>query len=126
MDFVYPVGSYYMTNDASFNPNTQFPGTTWVKLEGAFLYAAESSGTYTVGQTGGDKNSVAKHTHKTDGSGKNMAYFVSNTGGTVGGNGGWYSENCISYSTGLKTSETGIDDGNMPPWKAVIMWERTV
>ena len=69
------------------------------------LYAAATSGTYRAGQSGGSKTSVAKHTHKTDGSGKNMAYFVSNTGGTVGGNGGWYSENCICYSTVLNTGE---------------------
>ena len=48
-DYVYPVGSIYMTTAAT-NPGTIFGGT-WAKIESKFLVGASS--TYAVGSTGG-------------------------------------------------------------------------
>ena len=49
-DYVYPIGSIYMTTEAT-NPGTIFGGT-WAKIESKFLIGASS--TYAVGSTGGN------------------------------------------------------------------------
>jgi microcystin-dependent protein len=64
-DYVYPVGSIYMTTSAT-NPGTIFGGT-WAKIENRFLIGA--SGTYSVGTTGGSTTqtltttNMPSHTH---------------------------------------------------------------
>lgn len=64
-DYVYPVGSIYMTTSA-MNPGTIFGGT-WAKIENRFLIGA--SGTYSVGTTGGSTTqtltttNIPSHTH---------------------------------------------------------------
>lgn len=64
-DYVYPVGSIYMTTSAT-NPGTIFGGT-WAKIENRFLIGA--SGTYSVGTTGGSTTqtltttNMPPHTH---------------------------------------------------------------
>lgn len=44
MQKAHPVGSYYISNDAT-SPETLFPGTTWEKIEGYFLRAASDTAT---------------------------------------------------------------------------------
>lgn len=54
IDIIYPVGSYYETTNNSFNPNSAWAGTTWVKItDGRTLIAG--GGDYTVGNTYGEK-----------------------------------------------------------------------
>ena len=58
MDFiniVYPVGSYYETSDASFDPNVSWGGT-WVEDTAGRVLVANDTGTFeTVGATGGEE-----------------------------------------------------------------------
>lgn len=54
IDIIYPVGTYYETTDATFNPNTAWAGTTWQKItDGRVLIAG--GGDYTVGSNYGEK-----------------------------------------------------------------------
>ena len=67
IDLIYPIGAIYITVSAEFNPNTAFYGTTWVKIEDAYLYAKLS--TETAGSTYGDTDykisteQLPAHTH---------------------------------------------------------------
>lgn len=54
IDIIYPVGSFYETTNISFNPNTAWTGTTWVKItDGRVLIAG--GGDYNVGTNYGEK-----------------------------------------------------------------------
>ena len=54
IDIIYPVGTYYETTNASFNPNVAWSGTTWQKItDGRVLIAG--GGDYTVGSNYGEK-----------------------------------------------------------------------
>ena len=54
IDIIYPVGTYYETTDATFNPNTAWAGTTWEKItDGRVLIAGGDE--YTVGTNYGEK-----------------------------------------------------------------------
>lgn len=55
---VYPIGSLYWTSkapDNGGNPNTLFPGTTWERLMGAFIWAADDNDTVTPAVAGSAK-----------------------------------------------------------------------
>lgn len=52
IDLFLPVGHLIWTSNANFNPNTQYPGTTWTQIKDRFILAAGD--TYTNGSTGGD------------------------------------------------------------------------
>lgn len=53
VDLIYPVGSYYETSKANFNPNTYWGGTWELEPAGRVNISGASSGTYTVPNTGG-------------------------------------------------------------------------
>jgi hypothetical protein len=60
IDLFYPVGSYYETSDANFNPNTAWGGT-WVEDSAGRVTVAKDAGTFSnIGSTGGNEN----HTHQ--------------------------------------------------------------
>lgn len=65
---VYPVGSYYETSDANFDPNTAWGGT-WVKDSEGKVLVATGTG-FSLGETGGAKqvsiveNNVPRHNHE--------------------------------------------------------------
>ena len=57
LDLFYPIGTYYETSNANFNPNTEWGGT-WVQdSAGRSIIAYDSSQTEfnTIGKTGGSK-----------------------------------------------------------------------
>ena len=70
LDIFYPVGSYYETSNASFNPNTAWGGT-WVEdTKGRVTVAKSDSGTFAnVGAEGGSEdvtltlNQIPEHGH---------------------------------------------------------------
>ena len=63
-DFIYPVGSYFITEKQGFDPNTHFGGT-WVRVNERFLWCSSND----TGAGGlGAEAGTATHTHTTDAS----------------------------------------------------------
>ena len=56
LDLFYPVGSYYETSDANFNPNTSWGGTWSLETAGQVHVSAGTG--YTIGATGGEATHV--------------------------------------------------------------------
>lgn len=54
LDFCHPVGSYYYTDDADFDPNDSWGGTWSLLGEGQVLLSGSASGSYRVGTQYGD------------------------------------------------------------------------
>ena len=117
LNFVYPVGSIYMSvNSAS--PASLFGGT-WEQLKDRFLLGAGS--TYSAGSTGGaatvklTTSQIPEHNHtvysrSVYSSGGNYIALC-NEGNSTG-----------SYVTGSKGG--GEAHNNMPPYLVVYMWKR--
>jgi hypothetical protein len=62
LDFFYPVGSYYETSDASFDPNVTWGGTWSLETAGQVHVSAGTG--YTIGSTGGNKDAIVPyHNH---------------------------------------------------------------
>lgn len=124
----------------------QYGGTTWTKIEGRFLLGASSG--YPVSSTGGEAthtltiNELASHTHEgSTGNGYTNSLRVVGVAGTsheanhVTGHGsGDYTDvtNTGDFPSGnhwhsFTTDATGGGQphNNMPPYKAVYIWERT-
>ena len=78
-DMFYPVGSYYETSDATFDPNVQWRGTWVLETEGLVHIGAGSN--YTIGGSGGNKDAIIPYHNHTasDGAVETRAAF--NTGG---------------------------------------------
>lgn len=128
-DFIYPVGSIYMSV-ASTSPATLFGGT-WEQLKDKFLLGAGD--TYTAGQTGGEAthtlttSELPSHTHKEKL--PDTWHFKFSTGTTNG-----YVSDCTTgtyhgdvYDSSAYTDATGggLSHNNMPPYLTVYMWKRT-
>lgn len=117
LQFVYPVGSIYMSAN-NVSP-ASFLGGTWQQLENRFLLGAGSE--YAAGETGGEKthtlttSEMPAHTHQVE-------YVVKQFGtGTSGVRNVQAGDNHVtSNSTG-----GGNAHNNMPPYLAVYMWQRT-
>lgn len=152
LDMFFPVGSYYMSADANFNPNNSWGGT-WQRVENRFILA---SGTRSVGATGGQENvtlsgdQIPNHSHS---AGSIQAYgniqhlgdqraFNYNDGVfDIYGEGQHYVNGMSSISSTPKTSfnmylsrnisgNTGGTGGgqphdNMPPYEVAHIWKRT-
>lgn len=140
LDMVYPVGSIYMSVNAT-SPSTLFGGT-WDRIQDRFLLAAGNS--YSAGATGGEathKLSVAEMP-----SHEGHMYSNFDDSGWVGRNGdknSYYldTNTAIGYKkfedrpykilTGNEIVMQGYSRGgsqshnNMPPYLAVYMWKRT-
>lgn len=100
-----------------------YGGTSWSKIEGRFLLGASSA--YPVNATGGEKehtltiDEMPSHRHEqvvtagTGGSASRCDYDSDAAG--------------LSYPQGAYTASVGGGQAhnNMPPYKAVYIWERT-
>lgn len=144
LDFVYPVGSIYMSVN-NVSPQT-FLGGTWIRINGRFLLGAgantaNTDNTYgslaanqinrSVNEQGGEvthKLTIAEmpsHSHKVyirRASDEALGY-----GATVSGA---FQNRLIvtgSYDFGLDSSTEGNGSAhnNMPPYLVVYMWKRT-
>lgn len=115
------------TLDTEEKVKSIYGGTSWVKIEGRFLLGQSSS--HAVNTTGGEethKLTVAEmpshnHAGKISARGAYLAFCNDCTGGSTG---------TASYnSTGdtFTLTSNGGDQAhnNMPPYKAVYIWERT-
>ena len=124
VDLIYPVGSIYMSVNAT-NPKNLFGGT-WEQIQGRFLLGMSSS--YPAGSKGGEAthtltaNEMPNHTHQyidywtvaaASGTGRRAVKFNNNN----------YSPESGGLSTG--SSGSGQAHNNMPPYLAVYIWKRT-
>ena len=149
LDMFYPVGSIYMTANASFNPNNQFGGT-WSKIENRFLYG---SGSKSVGATGGAEtvtlttSQIPSHSHgvgsinakgrASHGWSTNESnywsdgVFYSGQPGNygVGSSGTGYQVQYFDMSRNRSGNTSNSGGGgshtNMPPYIVVAIWKRT-
>lgn len=119
LDSFFPVG-YILILYSHANPNTMYPGTTWVRVENAFLWACDESGT--IGQTGGEKehtltvNELPSHTHG--------SVYSQHATGTK--NYAWYTTSGSNVAYGTVATGGGAAHNNMPPFIQVSVWRRTV
>lgn len=115
-DAVYPVGSIYIAYNHT-NPATLFGGT-WARVENAFLWGVDSSGT--IGQTGGSKthtltvNELPKHSH-------GGTYTNAGTSRTHA----WLASNGSAMGYDTVEAGGGQPHNNMPPYVQVSIWRRT-
>ena len=117
-DFIYPIGSIYMSVN-NVNPTTLFGGT-WVQMKDKFLLGAGD--TYTNGNIGGEA------THKlTYDEMPSHNHGVSGYWGTVGGGqikvGELNTGNLVTNNTTMSGGDKSHN--NMPPYLVVNMWKRT-
>lgn len=124
LDFIYPIGSIYMSVN-SISPQTLFGGT-WTQIKDRFLLACGD--TYTNGTTGGEA------THKLTVNEMPSHYHGLNTviNGTNPGDSAPYRIQTDKYQwggTGVYTSTNSSGSSqphnNMPPYLAVYIWKRT-
>ena len=119
LDSFMPVG-YILLLYSHADPNTMYPGTTWVRISNAFLWAVDGSGT--IGQTGGAKevtltvDQIPAHTH-----GSVYSQHASGTKDKA-----WYNTAGTSVAYGTVSTGGGAAHNNMPPYVQVSVWRRTV
>lgn len=148
VDMFYPVGSYYETSDASFDPNTAWGGT-WVLETAGQVHVSAGTG-YSIGSTGGSTthyhstsghtltiNEMPSHMHQiaqrsgsgTRFSGWHYEFTVNNSNGPV-----WNQNtnvnravSAIGYTGGGQAHNHGNtgDGSNMQPYIVVNRWHRT-
>lgn len=124
---VYPVGSYYINETVSTNPNTLLGFGTWVAVEDTFLVGLGSTYTTTGGAatdsiTVGTSNLPSTMTLSDTGCG-NANDAV--TGGTfLAGVDGASDSRSITVSTGGSGASISVD--TVPPYQAAYIWKRTV
>lgn len=118
LDSMMPVG-YILLLYSHADPNTMYPGTTWVRVQNAFLWAVDGSGT--IGQTGGAKevtltvDQIPAHTHG--------SVYSQHAAGTK--ERAWYSTTGTSLAYGTVSTGGGQAHNNMPPYIQVSVWRRT-
>lgn len=128
LDFFYPVGTIYTTEDKDFNPSTRWGGT-WELIKDRMIIGAGNS--YAVKSTGGESThtltlkEMPAHTHAVGGApavapnGVSIpAWNVANVPDS-GGNGGRYYPLEVVYSGGQQPHN------NMPPYYSAYIWRRT-
>lgn len=128
VDFRYPVGSYYETSNANFNPNTAWGGT-WVQdSKGRVIVGYDSSQTEfnSIGKTGGEKNHTLSYSEMPAHSHRTLINQGASTLGYVGGNYSYAVQN-IAFSSGASTSSEGGGGAhnNLQPYTVAYRWHRT-
>lgn len=141
LNMFYPVGSYYETSDADFDPNTAWGGT-WVLETAGQVHISAGTG-YTIGATGGSTtksytpqgsvqnhtltvNEMPSHTHR--------GMYSSGTGTSAGMAGvatnHWYANGYLEstgggagHNHGFSGTQASIDV--MQPYITVNRWHRT-
>lgn len=117
LNYIYPVGSIYLSYNHK-SPADLFGGT-WERIENAFLWAVDSSGT--IGQTGGEKtvtlsvDQIPAHAHG--------SVYSQHADGTK--DKAWYTTSGTSVAYGPVSTGGGQAHNNMPPYIQVSAWRRT-
>lgn len=141
LDWIMPVG-FVLTLYSHADPNDMYPGTTWTRIQNAFLWGCDSSGT--IGQTGGEKTHTltANELPKLSGTAtfRDIVDTASNPIRTADGilsrtTSAWDGTHA-AFSTENKASGYtnnilnvnfggGAAHNNMPPYVQVSIWRRT-
>lgn len=136
VDIIYPVGSIYMSVNAT-NPSS-FLGGTWTQIKDTFLLACGD--TYANGATGGEAehtltvDEMPSHDHfqqyQSDTSYVGVHVKNYNSGGSIQGvqpANGTRRNNIMAPEVRVSTVATGGGQAhnNLPPYLAVYMWQRT-
>ena len=118
LDAFYPVG-YILLLYSHADPNTMYPGTAWVRIENAFLWATTPGGT--IGQTGGE----AEHTLTVDElpSHSHGSVYSGRVEGTK--NTAWLASGGDKMAYGALYAGGDQAHNNMPPYIQVSVWRRT-
>ena len=122
MDYFYPVGSYYETSDASFNPNRAWGGTWVLEAEGLVHIGAGTN--YAVGATGGEAthtltvDEMPEHNHNSSKNGYGSATIGASSGTSYAV---WFGSG--AYKTGFTGG--GQAHNIMQPYVVVNRWHRT-
>lgn len=118
LDAFMPVG-FVLTLYSHADPNTMYPGTTWVRITNGFLWAVDASGT--IGLTGGAKevtltvDQIPSHNHGSVYSG-NVASTKTHA---------WLASGGTAMAYGTVAAGGGQAHNNMPPYIQVSIWRRT-
>lgn len=118
IDCLLPVGMIIQLYSHA-DPNTMYPGTTWVRMANTFLWGCDASGD--IGITGGEKThtlTVAElptHTHGSVYSGNVDATKTH----------AWLASGGSSMAYGTIETGGGAAHNNMPPYTQVSIWRRT-
>lgn len=125
IDFFYPVGSYYETSNADFNPNTAWGGT-WVEdTYGRVTVAYQSDNTpfNQVGKVGGEQThtltiqEMPSHNHTID----NIDYGIANDN-VLGGS---YPRMALNGTVTSNSTGGGQPHNILQPYIVVKRWHRT-
>lgn len=125
LDFIYPVGSYFITESANYDTVAKVQahfGGTWVQVTERFLYGSTSAGS-----TGGSADAVVVahgHSYKavtTLATSHTHNNFQNHQIAVAPDNVYWQGP----YENGIY--QTGVDGTgkNMPPYRTVYMYRRT-
>lgn len=123
LDCFMPVG-YILTLYSQVDPNTMYPGTTWVRMVNTFLWGCDANGD--IGVTGGEKthtlttNEMPSHNH-------NVSVANTAAGSVSASNKIRYNNDSSSYVGTIASVSTGGGQAhnNMPPYTQVAIWRRT-
>lgn len=137
MDIVYPVGTIFITTDAT-SPATRFGGT-WEQIKDEFLLGASDD--YTAGSSGGNMN----HCHTldesksravigaTDSNSYSIGYWATQVKNNDYSHVSTYTLFTSDYSAGYKEfnhhtlvyGQTNSDNDYIPAYYAAYIWRRT-
>ena len=118
LDAFYPVG-YILLLYSHADPNTMYPGTTWVRIYGAFPWFTDANGE--IGLTGGERtvtlnvNQIPAHSHG--------SVYSQHAAGTKSQ--AWYADAGTSLAYGAVETGGGQAHNNMPPYIQISAWRRT-
>ena len=118
LDAFYPVG-YILLLYSHADPNNMYPGTTWVRIYGAFPWFTDENGQ--IGLTGGERSvaltvdQIPAHTH-----GSVYSQHASGTKDKA-----WYNTAGTSVAYGTVSTGGSEAHNNMPPYIQISAWRRT-
>jgi hypothetical protein len=124
LDCFFPVG-FVLILYSTANPNTMYPGTTWVRIENAFLWGCDADGE--IGVKGGESthtltvNEMPKHSHAFSNDATKGGYSLTD------GNWGSFRTGSSAIYSAISTESAGggAAHNNMPPYIHVAIWRRT-
>lgn len=120
-NLMYPLGSYYWSNDPT--PPSNFFGGDWIQIKNRFLFAAGDSDPYkTAGSLGGEEkhkllvSEMPSHIHSiTDGDAYYYKRDLQATGDHI---------HVMSGNRNTTASGGGAAHNNMPPYLVAYCWRR--